>query len=73
MHSSMQRKYAAKAAHGARGEQGKSLPFSIAQARIWKFAYELSGRIRLKIRIFSRAMKGAGYKNENFSCFMRSR
>ena len=39
MRSPMQRKYAAKAAHGARGEQGeKSLPYSIAQARTEEYA-----------------------------------
>ncbi len=34
MRSPMQRKYAANAAHGARGELGESLPCSIVQARI---------------------------------------
>ena len=31
MHSPMQRKYAAKAAHGARSEQGKSFPARLAE------------------------------------------
>ncbi len=33
MHRPVQRKYAAKAAHGPRGEQGEILPCSITQTR----------------------------------------
>ncbi len=31
MHRPVQRKYAAKAAHGPRGEQGENLPYSISE------------------------------------------
>ena len=33
MHRPVQRKYATKAAHGPRGEQGENLPYSIAHGR----------------------------------------
>ncbi len=42
MHSPMQRKYAAKAAHGTRGEQGENLPYSIA-------FFQKKGAYRMKI------------------------